>query len=51
MATCGRCRGSGKCQVCDGRGKTGGFFTATCSACTPKGSGKCDRCKGTGHAH
>jgi|GEM_PF-4439474 hypothetical protein len=49
MATCQRCGGSGKCQVCNGYGKTGSVFSSQCQACDPKGTGRCDRCKGAGH--
>jgi hypothetical protein len=49
MATCGRCNGTGKCTVCDGRGKQGAVLSSDCIACSPKGSGSCSRCKGSGN--
>jgi DnaJ-class molecular chaperone len=48
MATCPRCNGSGKCQVCKGYGKGGAIVTYECKACDPPGSGNCSRCRGKG---
>jgi len=50
MAQCPRCKGSGKCTVCDGEGyDKKAVFKSDCTACDPKGSGNCSRCRGRGN--
>lgn len=43
---CYRCKGSGKCVACKGRGSITGAVKRKCSDCN--GTGVCQRCKGTG---
>ena len=47
---CYTCRGSGRCKVCSGMGKTSNPYTGTrslCNACG--GTGKCWHCYGSGY--
>ena len=46
QAECYRCKGSGKCTTCRGKGYVVGAVKGKCSDCN--GTGVCRRCKGTG---
>ena len=51
MAECKGCNGTGKCTMCDGKGKVYGFFGDTpCERCKSNGksNGKCTVCDGKG---
>lgn len=43
---CPTCKGTGKCQNCDGTGVITVNFPVVCERC--KGTGECKTCRGTG---
>jgi RecJ-like exonuclease len=45
---CGRCKGTGFCPECDGKGAVGHYNPKPCKDCDYHGDGYCSACHGKG---